>query len=109
MNKNVLVLAPFVYGGSNKRLIKLIDEKNNERIVEPYLIYDSEQNWKYYFHFYQVGGYCNTGVVNGWKSIEIHKVSKSIITEQLFLPRDEYNPFDKCFRKVFFSIKKQKD
>ncbi len=105
MNKNVLVLLPFIQGGINGQIVKMVDEKNNESFIEPYLVYKSTYG-SYLIYFYQISGFSNTGQNKCWKRMEISRVTKVVLTENYFIPRSDYNPFDKAFRRIYFAIPK---
>lgn len=86
------------------RRMKLIDNKGNIRILEPYMIYAAPTGKKC-FHFYQIDGYSESRQYSGWKNPETNTFLQAEILEETFVPRKDYNPFNlKRFSRVFFSI-----
>lgn len=94
----------FINAATQLKLLKLIDYDGNNRLVEPYMIYDSAKG-KYCYHVFQLDGFSESGNTVGWKNPEVESFEFSEIIETNFQQRTQYNPFnEKMFVKVHFSI-----
>lgn len=94
----------FIQSARSLILCKLVDFYGNERIVEPYMIYDSATGLKI-FHCFQNEGFSRSGERIGWKNIQTDSIKNIFCETKTFLQRPEYNPFNmKMFPVVHFSI-----
>lgn len=98
------VEANFINAAKSLKLCELIDAMGNERLVEPYMVYTSAKG-KRLFHCYQLRGYSESGKETEWKNPAIGSFVRAVIRTEVFVPRNEYNPFNyKMFSIVHFSI-----
>lgn len=87
----------FIQAINERKLCKMTDKENKERIVEPYMMYLSSKRHLNY-HCYQTEGFSETEST-GWKNISSIDIKKIEIIDDkpVFKVRDEYNPFNKKF------------
>lgn len=82
----------------------LIQDKNGKiRLMEPYLIYKS-QDGKKLFSFFQTEGYSSSDQLPGWRNLAAEQIAKLKILKEKFIPRSEYNPDSSRYHQITFAI-----
>jgi hypothetical protein len=91
-----------------KRLLlcELTGDDGHTRVVEPYMIYESQLGQRM-FHCYQVGGHSQSGQPKNWKNLPIANIKTVQITGKPFRVRRDYNPANQShFPKIHFAVPK---
>lgn len=85
-------------------ICELTDNSGNTRIIEPYMVFTTSKQTRS-FHCYQLSGYSESTRTEGWKNIPVDTIASAQVTDDGFVQRAEYNPFnEKLFPQVHFSI-----
>jgi hypothetical protein len=74
------------------------------RLVEPFCCGIHKTTGSKVLRGYQIGGYSESGEIEGWKLFLIDDMSALIITDNIFnISRPNYNPIDKAMSTIYSS------
>jgi hypothetical protein len=94
----------FVEAARARKLVRLFEEKDRVRLVEPHMVFRSGGG-KTLLHMYQVGGYSSQPDPRGWRNAEPRRFVSAEVADEAFQPRPDYNPFNaEHFPHVVFAI-----
>lgn len=96
-------LQVFVSAAMDRTLCELTDASGNRRVVQPYLVYVSQQGTPL-LHCYQVSGYSEGRNKRGWKNLKLEDVSSASPTAAKFQVRADYNPSNPAFVNTVFAL-----
>ena len=75
----------------NHRIMQICYNNNEERIIEPHILYESSTG-NILLDAYQKSGYSKSNEQIMWKSFNVEKIQNVKLTENTFTLRSDYNP-----------------